>query len=53
MESETVLTIKIADVTDLENLYKLNQLFDNDTTKDTIEENIKSNDREVICIAYN
>ena len=46
------MKIKIVELTDLDNLYELNRLFDNETTKEKIEELIKTNDREIICIAY-
>ena len=45
-------TIKIAELEDLDSLFELNKLFDCETTKEKIEELIKTNDREIICIAY-
>jgi ribosomal protein S18 acetylase RimI-like enzyme len=44
--------IKIADINDLENLYELNRLFENETTKEQMEKYIKQNNHEIICIAY-
>ena len=44
--------IKIADINDLENLYELNKLFENETTKEQMEKYIKQNNHEIICIAY-
>ena len=46
------MRIKIVDLTDLDNLYELNKLFENNTSKEVIEELIKTNDREIICMAY-
>jgi len=46
------MKIKIAEITDLDNLYELNKLFGNETTKEKIKELIKTNDREIICIIY-
>ena len=46
------MKIKIADLSDLDNLYELNKLFNYETSKAVIEELIKTNDREIICIAY-
>ena len=46
------MKIKIADIHDIENLYELNELFENETSKEEMEEFIKHNDREIICIAY-
>ena len=46
------MVIKIVDLNDLDSLYELNKLFDYETSKEVIEELIKTNDREIICIAY-
>ena len=46
------MKIKIAELEDLDSLFELNKLFDCKTTKEKIEELIKTNDREIICIAY-
>ena len=46
------MTIKIADLNDIENLFELNKLMGNETLKEEMEKNIKINDREIICIAY-
>ena len=46
------MKIKIVELADIDNLYELNRLFDNETTKEKIEELLKTNDREIICIAY-
>jgi hypothetical protein len=46
------MTIKIVELTDLDNLFELNKLFENKTSKDIMEKYIKINDREIICIAY-
>ena len=44
--------IKIAEINDLENLYELNRLFGNETTKEEMEICLKHNNHEIICIAY-
>ena len=46
------MLIKIADINDLDNLYELNKLFENETTKEDMEISIKQNNHEIICIAY-
>ena len=47
-----MMKIKIVDLSDLDNLHELNKLFNYETSKAVIEELIKTNDREIICIAY-
>ena len=46
------MTIKIADLNDLDNLYELNELFENITTKAQMENHLKQNKNEIISIAY-
>ena len=46
------MNIKLASINDIANLYELNRLFDNDSSKEEMENFIKNNDREIICIAY-
>lgn len=45
------MTIKIAGKSDVEGIYELNALFENDNTKDKIKKNIESAG-EIVCIAY-
>ena len=46
------MLIKIADETDIENLYELNKLFENDASKEEMIEFMKLYNHEIICIAY-
>lgn len=44
--------IKIADKKDLDNIFKLNELFENSTTKEEMGKYLDKNTNEIICIAY-
>jgi len=44
--------IKIADKSDIENLYELNRLFENETTIEKMLKHFEQNENEIICIAY-
>ncbi|MDR0301621.1 MAG: GNAT family N-acetyltransferase [Treponema sp.] len=46
------MNIKIADENDIENLYELNKLFENENSKKEMEIFLKNNNHEIICIAY-
>jgi len=46
------MTVKIAGANDIDNLFELNRLFDNETTKEEMAKSIRQNDHEIICIAY-
>ena len=46
------MNIKIVEDEDIENLYELNKLFENDNTKEKMHDFIKNNNHEIICIAY-
>jgi ribosomal-protein-alanine N-acetyltransferase len=48
----TVVKIKIAEFADINNLFELNKLFENYTTKEDMENFYKKNKNEIICIAY-
>ena len=47
-----MMTVKLATELDLEDLFILNELFENTTTKEMIKKSIRENDREIICIAF-
>jgi Acetyltransferases len=44
--------VRIATIGDVEELFLLNELFENTTTIAAIKKSIIKNDREIICIAY-
>ena len=46
------MNIKIAELKNLDDLFELNKLFDNETTKEEMENFLKSNTHEIICLAY-
>ena len=46
------MNIKIADKNDTENLFELNKLFENDTTKEEMDLFFEQDNNEIICIAY-
>jgi ribosomal protein S18 acetylase RimI-like enzyme len=46
------MEIKIVDKNDLEYLYELNKLFENDNTKEGMEFHLNQYNHEIICIAY-
>jgi ribosomal protein S18 acetylase RimI-like enzyme len=46
------MNIKIVDENDIENLYELNKLFENENSKEEMEIFLKNNKHEIICIAY-
>lgn len=47
-----MLAVRLATELDLEDLFVLNELFENTTTKEMIKKSIRENDREIICIAF-
>ena len=46
------MNIKIAGLSDIENLYELNELFENETSKEEMKKFMNQNNHEIICIAY-
>ena len=46
------MDIKIADINDIEGLFELNKLFNNDTSIEKMKNFMEINDHEIICIAY-
>jgi ribosomal protein S18 acetylase RimI-like enzyme len=46
------MKIKIVDKNDIENLYVLNKLFENENSKEEMEIFLKNYNHEIICIAY-
>ena len=46
------MTIKIAGKSDLESLFELNKLFENDAAKEEMEMLLGKNDNELVAIAY-
>jgi len=46
------MAIKIVENNDLDNLFELNKLFNNNTTKKDMEIIFNQNNKEIICIAY-
>ncbi|MDQ7093726.1 GNAT family N-acetyltransferase [Desulfosporosinus sp. PR] len=46
------MEIRLATVNDADDLFELNTLFENSTSKKLIKESIVSNEREIVCLAY-
>ena len=46
------MTIRTVELKDIDGLFQLNKLFENETSKDIMEKYIETNDHEIICIAY-
>lgn len=49
---EIDVRVKLATTDDLENLFALNVLFENETTKERMLASIQENDQQVTCIAF-
>lgn len=47
-----MITVRLATESDVEDLFVLNALFENTTTKEMMRKSIFENDREIICIAF-
>jgi ribosomal protein S18 acetylase RimI-like enzyme len=49
-----MLTTRLANESDIENLFVLNELFngENCTTKDLLKKSIVTNEQEIVCITY-
>ncbi|MEL7624359.1 MAG: GNAT family N-acetyltransferase [Clostridiales bacterium] len=46
------MEVRLATIKDIDALFVLNELFENTTTKEAMQNTIQENDREIICIAY-
>jgi ribosomal protein S18 acetylase RimI-like enzyme len=46
------MTVRLAAESDVEDLFILNELFGNRTTKEMMKKSILENDREIVCIAF-
>jgi len=46
------MKLKIADISDVDNLYELNKALGNETTKEAMENFLDKNNHEIVCIAY-
>lgn len=46
------MEVRLATINDIDALFVLNELFENTTTREAMQNTIRENDREIICIAY-
>jgi len=46
------MEVRLATIEDAEELYLLNELFENNTTIEAIKQSLSENKHEIVCIAY-